>query len=56
VHHTGGTLRTLEAKFELDVVGDVDGLNVVDGVGRACGAGAAGHRQPSLPQWGWHSE
>ena len=33
VHHTGGTVNQLQAKFELDPLGDVDGLNVVNGVG-----------------------
>ena len=33
VHHTGGTVSQLQAKFELDPLGDVDGLNVINGVG-----------------------
>ena len=33
VHHTGGTVKQLQAKFELDPLGDVDGLNVVNGIG-----------------------
>ena len=33
VYHTGGAVDQLQPIFELDHLGDVDGLKVIDGIG-----------------------